>query len=67
VRDISLAAEVVLFEAQTFLVIAKSGSPVDCDETEFDEVERQGGVNWLDRQRFEKISEIVKKFRTTCS
>nr|XP_019051233.1 Gtr1/RagA G protein Gtr1 [Kwoniella bestiolae CBS 10118]OCF30163.1 Gtr1/RagA G protein Gtr1 [Kwoniella bestiolae CBS 10118] len=52
-RDLCLAVEAVLFEADTFLVIAKSGSPLDSRE--------------LDQQRFEKISEIVKGFKKTCS
>lgn len=46
--------------------MAKSGSPIDCDPSDLDEVEVAAGVQNLDRQRFEKISEIVKSFRKTC-
>jgi len=58
--------EAVLFESQTFLVLAKSGSDLDCDETELEEYERLGGAVGFNRKRFEKISEIVKEFRHTC-
>jgi Ras-related GTP-binding protein A/B len=51
-RDLLGAAECVVFEAETFLAMAKSGSPIDCDPSELEEVE--------------KISEIVKSFRKTC-
>jgi len=57
---------VVIFEAETFLVIAKSGSPLDADTSELDRHEIEGGAKVLDRQRFEKTSEIVKGFRKTC-
>jgi Ras-related GTP-binding protein A/B len=65
-RDLLGAAECVVFEAETFLAMAKSGSPIDCDPSELEEVEVERGVPHLDRQRFEKISEIVKSFRKTC-
>jgi Ras-related GTP-binding protein A/B len=58
--------EVVAFEAETFLVIAKSGSPLDCDPADLDDRESAGGGKQLDRRRFEKISEIIKGFRKTC-
>ena len=54
------------FESETFLVISKSGSPLDCDESDLDEQERTYGAQGLSKQRFEKISEIVKGFRKTC-
>ncbi|KLT44912.1 hypothetical protein CC85DRAFT_283225 [Cutaneotrichosporon oleaginosum] len=65
-RDLLGAAECVVFEAETFLAMAKSGSPIDCDPSELEDVEVARGVPHLDRQRFEKISEIVKSFRKTC-
>lgn len=55
-----------MFEAETFLVIAKSGSPLDCDPSDLDAVEAKAGAKDLDRQRFEKISEIMKDFRKVC-
>lgn len=55
-----------MFEAETFLAMAKSGSPIDCDPSELEDIEVTRGVPHLDRQRFEKISEIVKSFRKTC-
>jgi Ras-related GTP-binding protein A/B len=58
--------EAVLFESQTFLVLAKSGSELDCDESELEQYERLGGAAGFNRKRFEKISEIVKEFRHTC-
>ncbi|WWC98727.1 hypothetical protein V866_005620 [Kwoniella sp. B9012] len=66
-RDLCLGVEAVLFEADTFLVIAKSGSPLDCDPSDLDAVEIDNGARELDQQRFEKISEIVKGFKKTCS
>ncbi|ORY29647.1 Gtr1/RagA G protein conserved region-domain-containing protein [Naematelia encephala] len=65
-RDVCLAVEAVVFEAETFLVIAKSGSPLDSPPSEFDKQENRGGASVLDPQRFEKISEIIKGFRKTC-
>jgi Ras-related GTP-binding protein A/B len=65
-RDLCSAAEAVMFEGDTFLVMAKSGSPIDCDATDYDANEVAAGYNNLDRQRFEKISEIIKSFRKTC-
>lgn len=65
-RNISSSIEAVLFERQTFLVLAKSGSEIDADEDELDKVEIQGGVKGLDRKRFEKVSEIIKGFRLDC-
>lgn len=65
-RNISSSIEAVLFERQTFLVLAKSGSEIDADEDELDEAEVQGGVKGLDRKRFEKVSEIIKGFRLDC-
>ncbi|GFZ48207.1 GTP-binding protein GTR1, partial [Saitozyma sp. JCM 24511] len=65
-RDLCLAVEAVVFETDTFLVIAKSGSPLDGDSSTLDEREVAGNAKVLDRQRFEKISEIVKGFRKTC-
>jgi Ras-related GTP-binding protein A/B len=65
-RNLCLGVEAVLFEAETFLVIAKSGSPLDSHASELDERELDGGARALDLQRFEKISEIVKGFRKTC-
>lgn len=56
----------VVFEAETFLVMAKSGSPLDAEVEEYDSIEIANGVANLDRDRFEKISEIVKRFRKTC-
>lgn len=55
-----------MFEGETFLVMAKSGSPLDAAELELDEWESERGVGRLDRQRFEKVSEIIKSFRRTC-
>ncbi|WRT70558.1 uncharacterized protein IL334_007556 [Kwoniella shivajii] len=66
-RDLCLAVEAVLFESDTFLVIAKSGSPLDCDPTDLDEMEIENGGKELDQQRFEKISEIIKGFKKTSS
>jgi Ras-related GTP-binding protein A/B len=65
-RDLCLATEAIVFESETFLVIAKSGSPLDCDPSEYDAQEVANGGKDLDPQRFEKISEIVKGFRKTC-
>lgn len=65
-RDLCLAVEVVLFETETFLVIAKSGSPVDTPADDMDEMEQRYGAGVLDVKRFEKISEIVKGFKKTC-
>lgn len=65
-RDLCSAAEAVMFEGDTFLVMAKSGSPLDCETCDYDETEVALGYNNLDRQRFEKISEIIKSFRKTC-
>lgn len=65
-RDLCLCVEAVMFEAETFLVIAKSGSPLDCDPSDLDAVEAKAGAKDLDRQRFEKISEIIKGFRKVC-
>lgn len=61
-----LAVETVLFESETFLVIAKSGTPLDSEPSDFDAKEVEAGVKGLDPQRFEKISEIIKGFRKTC-
>lgn len=47
-------------------MIAKSGTPLDTDSADLDETEKRTGIARLDRQRFEKISEIVKGFRKTC-
>lgn len=66
-RDLCRAAEAVAFEGETFLVMAKSGSPLDCDATDYDGVEVARGYNRLSRERFEKICEIVKHFRKTCA
>lgn len=60
------AAEVVVFEADTFLVMAKSGSPLSSEVEEYDSTEKEQGLSTLDPDRFEKISEIVKRFRKTC-
>lgn len=65
-RDLCLAVEVVVFEAETFLVIAKSGSPLDADNSDLDDREVKGGMKALDGKRFEKISETIKGFRKTC-
>lgn len=65
-RDLCLAVELVAFETETFLVIAKSGTPVDTPVDELDHAEKKGGVDKLGVKRFEKISEIVKGFRKTC-
>jgi Ras-related GTP-binding protein A/B len=65
-RNLCLAVEVVVFEAETFLVIAKSGSPLDADSSDLDDREVRGGMKALDRKRFEKISETIKGFRKTC-
>ena len=65
-RDLCLATEAVVFEAETFLVIAKSGSPLDCDASDMDDQEQTYGAPALDRKRFEKISETIKGFRKTC-
>lgn len=65
-RDMLGAAEIAAFESETFLIMAKSGSPLDSDASEADEVERAQGIPHLDPERFEKISEIVKSFRKTC-
>lgn len=55
-----------MFEAETFLVIAKSGSPLDAEASDLDDREVKGGMKALDRKRFEKISETIKGFRKTC-
>jgi Ras-related GTP-binding protein A/B len=55
-----------MFEGDTFLVMAKSGSPLDCETCDFDDTEVALGYNQLDKQRFEKISELIKSFRKTC-
>ncbi|KAK1922974.1 Gtr1/RagA G protein conserved region-domain-containing protein [Papiliotrema laurentii] len=65
-RDLCLATEAVVFEAETFLVIAKSGSPLDSPVSDMDEREKEYGAQALDRKRFEKISETIKSFRKTC-
>ncbi|WVN89649.1 uncharacterized protein L203_104879 [Cryptococcus depauperatus CBS 7841] len=65
-RDLCLCVEAVAFESETFLVIAKSGSSLECDKSELDAVEVKNGADQLDPQRFEKISEIVKTFRKVC-
>jgi Ras-related GTP-binding protein A/B len=65
-RDLCLAVEVAIFETETFLIIAKSGSPLDADAADFDARERRGGVRTLDQKRFEKISDTIKGFRKTC-
>ncbi|WVQ86022.1 hypothetical protein IAT38_008190 [Cryptococcus sp. DSM 104549] len=66
-RDLTLSVEAVLFESETFLVIAKSGSPLHCDTNDMDAVEVQNGAKGLDPQRFEKISDIIKGFRKVSS
>lgn len=58
--------EAVLFEAQTFLVLAKSGSELDCDADQLTPYEKAAGARGLDAKRFEKVSDIVKEFRHTC-
>jgi Ras-related GTP-binding protein A/B len=65
-RDLCLAVEVAVFEAETFLIIAKSGSPLDADSSDLDAREVKGGMRALDRKRFEKISDTIKGFRKTC-
>jgi Ras-related GTP-binding protein A/B len=65
-RDLCLAVEVAVFEAETFLIIAKSGSPLDADSFDLDAREVKGGMRALDRKRFEKISDTIKGFRKTC-
>ena len=65
-RDLCLAVEVAVFEAETFLIIAKSGSPLDADIADLDKREVKGGMRALDRKRFEKISDTIKGFRKTC-
>ena len=65
-RNLCLAVEAVVFEAETFLVIAKSGSPLDADVSDLDAREVKGGMKALDTKRFEKISETIKGFRKTC-
>lgn len=65
-RDMLGAAEIAAFESETFLIMAKSGSPLDSDASDADAVEAAKGVPRLDPERFEKISEIVKSFRKTC-
>jgi Ras-related GTP-binding protein A/B len=65
-RDLCLAVEVAVFEAETFLIIAKSGSPLDADPSDLDTREVKGGMRALDRKRFEKISDTIKGFRKTC-
>ncbi|KAL7422705.1 GTP-binding protein gtr1 [Cryptotrichosporon argae] len=65
-RDLALAAEAALFESETFLIMAKSGSALGAEAQEFDAREVASGVGALDAKRFEKISEIVKGFRKTC-
>lgn len=66
IRDLCGAAEAVVFEAETFLTMAKSGSPLDADPADYEPAEVSRGYGKLDRQRFEKISDIVKSFRKTC-
>ena len=65
-RDVSQAVEVVAFETETFLVISKSGSTLDSEESELDEREEEYNAQGLSLQRFERISEMVKGFRKTC-
>jgi len=57
---------VAVFEAETFLIIAKSGSPLDANMADFDDRETRGGMRSLDQKRFEKISDTIKAFRRTC-
>lgn len=59
--EISEAQEVVLFERTTFLVI----SHVTINSVNKNNNENL--VNGLDRKRFEKISNIIKTFKQSCS
>jgi len=61
------AVEVVLFERTTFLIIARSGTLTgDLDEVippeQADTVQAR-----LNPERFEKLSELIRAFRTSCS
>jgi len=74
--SICSATEVVLFERTTFLIIARSG---DQSMTEFDSdsdesldgssasAEDAENSEILNPKRFEKISELVKAFKISCS
>jgi Ras-related GTP-binding protein A/B len=71
--DISEAEEVVLFERSTFLVISHVSSQ---DEKRANNMNGLGNsisstdtvaVNQLDPKRFEKISNIIKTFKQSCS
>jgi len=75
--NICSATEVVLFERHTFLIIARSGDdpsdrraddaiePTDDEEDEETPIEQSALA--LNPKRFEKISELVKGFRYSCS
>jgi len=65
--DICNAVEVVLFERTTFLIIARSGTLTgDLDEVIPPELADTVQAR-LNPERFEKLSELIRAFRTTCS
>ncbi|KAG8963422.1 GTP-binding protein gtr1 [Tulasnella sp. 419] len=66
------ATEVVLFERTTFLIIARNGGYFT--DEEMDDYSGAGSANGeaesegsLNPERFEKISELVKAFKISCS
>ncbi|CAE6525097.1 unnamed protein product [Rhizoctonia solani] len=59
------ATEVVLFERTTFLIIARSGRNGEFGE-QGDEVS-DSGDDPINPERFEKISELIKAFKLSCS
>lgn len=60
------AVEVVLFERTTFLIIARSGT-VSGDLDEVIPPEQADTVlAKLNPERFEKLSELIRAFRTSC-
>jgi len=63
------AEEVVLFERTTFLIIARSGTSTgDLDELlPPDAEEGVESPDALNPERFEKVSELIKAFKVSCS
>ncbi|KIO34761.1 hypothetical protein M407DRAFT_89830 [Tulasnella calospora MUT 4182] len=68
------ASEVVLFERTTFLIIARSGdqSMAEFDSDSDDSLDGSGNTDGesdvaLNPKRFEKISELIKAFKISCS
>lgn len=72
--EVTSAAEVVLFERTTFLVISSVTAPKagtngkieDAKKAEEEPKEVEGDDEW-DKRRFERISTMVKAFKLGCS